>query len=201
MAREGGTSTPGAPKVALQMASVPLCQTRRPILTRTAGQVNLYRRHDLGIWFDMDGTDPDYYKAAVRVTKITRHKSFDPRIDKGAGTPEPVELTKRGTRHNDRQRQQNRLLHDIKHASLITCITLLAYGYKINFRCPITWRRGATLAMVSLLVRYDQVMTCYGCNFHGDIYDLAGFTAGTDNTVEQYKAVARSFGDVGKRHV
>ena len=65
----------------------------------------------------------------------------------------------------------------------------------VNFRCPLH-DDGANPSEWSAIVRYDQVMTCYGCDFHGDIYDLCGEITGETNIAEQYKSVARSFGDI-----
>ena len=70
----------------------------------------------------------------------------------------------------------------------------------VNFRCPLH-DDGDTPDKWSAIVRNNQSMTCYGCGFHGDIYDLCGEITGETNIAEQYKSVARTFGDIAENGI
>ena len=60
-----------------------------------------------------------------------------------------------------------------------TCIQV---QNNVNFRCPLH-DDGDTPDKWSAIVRNNQSMTCYGCGFHGDIYDLCGEITGETNIV------------------
>jgi 5S rRNA maturation endonuclease (ribonuclease M5) len=91
----------------------------------------------------------------------------------------------------DFQRYKPRL---IEYLSTV-CGTQAQNG--VNFRCPLH-DDGDTPDKWSAIVRNNQSMTCYGCGFHGDIYDLCGALTGETNIAEQYRSVARSFGDIAE---
>ena len=82
---------------------------------------------------------------------------------------------------------------------LIEYISMSCGGLRVqngvNFRCPLH-DDGDTPDKFSAIVRNDQAMTCYGCGFHGDIYDLCEALTGTTNPAEQYRSVAATFGDI-----
>lgn len=65
----------------------------------------------------------------------------------------------------------------------------------VNFRCPLH-DDGNSPDRFSAVVRFGSFMTCYGCGFRGDIYDLCEVLTGTVDKVEQYKSVAATFGDL-----
>ncbi len=91
----------------------------------------------------------------------------------------------------DFQRYKPRLIEYL----VTVCGTQAQNG--VNFRCPLH-DDGDTPDKWSAIVRNNQSMTCYGCGFHGDIYDLCGEVTGETNIAEQYRSVARSFGDIAE---
>ena len=95
----------------------------------------------------------------------------------------------------DFQRYKNRLIEYLS----ATCGGIQVQN-NVNFRCPLH-DDGDTPDKWSAIVRNNQSMTCYGCGFHGDIYDLCGELTGETNIAEQYKSVARSFGDLAENGI
>lgn len=61
----------------------------------------------------------------------------------------------------------------------------------VSFICPLHNDTNA-----SAIVNDDNTLHCFGCGFHGDIFDYVGKQAGIIDAGERFRAVASAFGDL-----
>jgi len=143
---------------------------------------------DLGIWgntLDVLDADIDDLRAelARRERLMTIHKS-DPRAPR---------LPQRNDALMEMARELKQLWPIDRFAEELMAMRLIKSGARFQATCPLPGHRDST---PSFVIYPDQGRWhCFGCQAHGDIFDLTGHYFGISEFTEQVRKVADATGE------